>query len=68
MARSFKSVARSCQTHVNNTTLPTFRSKNTQKPCVKRVTGVCGKGGGNVARGKGGVWCRGRREGGVDGE
>ena len=42
--------------------------QKTHKPCVKRVTGVCGKGGGNVARGKGGVWCRGWRVVGVDGE
>ena len=42
--------------------------QKTQKPCVKRVTGVCGKGEGNVPRGKGGVWCSGGGVVGVDGE
>jgi hypothetical protein len=42
--------------------------KTHNKLCVKRVTAVWGKGGGNVARGEGGVGCRGWRVVGVDGQ
>ncbi len=43
MARSFQNVAKSFKTHVK-----------THQLCLKRVIGVCGKGGGNVVGGEGG--------------
>ena len=64
VARSRKSVASSRKKN----DIANIQVQKTHKLCVKRVTAVCGKGGGNVARGEGGVGCRGWRVVGVDGQ